>query len=65
MNDLSGRISWADVGLALLLVGVAMVISRLRRTGLEGDIAVATFRSFAQLLAEGLCSTSCSTATRR
>ena len=53
MNDLSGRISWADVGLALLLVAVAVAISRMRRTGLEGDIAVATFRSFAQLLAVG------------
>ena len=53
MNDLSGRISWADVGLALLLVAVAVAISRVRRTGLEGDIAVATFRSFAQLLAVG------------
>ncbi len=53
MNDLSGRISWADVGLALLLVVVAMVVSRFRRTGLESDIAVATFRSFAQLLAVG------------
>ncbi|MGI8810177.1 MAG: ABC transporter permease [Acidimicrobiales bacterium] len=53
MNDLSGRISWADVALALLLVAVAMAISRTRRTGLERDIAVATFRSFAQLLAVG------------
>jgi putative ABC transport system permease protein len=53
VNDLSGRISWADVGLAVLLVAVAMVISRARKTGLEGDIAVATFRSFAQLLAVG------------
>ncbi len=53
MNDLSGRISWADVGLALLLVAVSMIISRARRTGLERDIAVATFRSFAQLLAIG------------
>jgi len=53
MNDLSGRISWADVALALLLVAVAMVISRVRRTGLENDIAVASFRAFAQLLAVG------------
>jgi len=53
VNDLSGRISWGDVGLALLLVAVAMVISRTRRTGLERDIAIATFRSFAQLLAVG------------
>lgn len=53
MNDLSGRISWADVALALLLVAVSVVISRVRRTGLERDIAIATFRSFAQLLAVG------------
>ncbi len=53
MNDLSGRISWADVALALLLVIVAMVISRVRRTGLESDIAVASVRAFAQLLAVG------------
>ncbi|HEX2119187.1 MAG TPA: iron export ABC transporter permease subunit FetB [Acidimicrobiales bacterium] len=53
MNDLSDRISWADVGLSLLLVLVAVVVSRLRKTGLERDIGVATFRSFAQLLAVG------------
>jgi putative ABC transport system permease protein len=53
VNDLSGRISWADVGLALLLVAVSIVVSRVRRTGLEQDIAVATFRSFSQLLAVG------------
>lgn len=53
MNDLSGRISWADVALALSLVAVSIVVSRLRRTGLERDIGVATLRSFAQLLAVG------------
>jgi putative ABC transport system permease protein len=53
LNDLSGRISWTDVALALLLVAVSIVVSRVRRTGLERDIAVATFRSFAQLLAIG------------
>jgi putative ABC transport system permease protein len=53
MNDLSGRISWADVALALLLVAVSIVVSRLRATGLERDIGVATLRSFAQLLAVG------------
>jgi putative ABC transport system permease protein len=53
VNDLSGRISWADVGLALLLVAVSILVSRVRRTGLEQDIAVATFRSFTQLLAVG------------
>ena len=53
MNDLSGRISWGDVGLALLLVAVSVVVSRMRKANLERDIAVATFRSFAQLLAVG------------
>ena len=53
MNDLSGRISWADVGLALLLVAVSVVVSRMRRADLERDIGVATFRSFTQLLAVG------------
>ena len=53
MNDLSGRISPADVGLALVLVAVAMAVSRYRRADLERDIAVATVRSFAQLLLIG------------
>src|ERR687886_267789 len=53
MNDLSGRISWADVALALLLEGVSLVVSRVRRTGLERDIGIATLRSFSQLLAVG------------
>lgn len=53
MTDLSGRISIADVGLSLLLVAVAVVISRARRADLERDIAIATARSFVQLLAVG------------
>jgi putative ABC transport system permease protein len=53
VNDLSGRISFADVALALLLVALSVAVSRLRKAGLERDIAVATFRSFAQLLAVG------------
>lgn len=53
MNDLSGRISWADVALALVLVAVSVLVSRMRRADLERDIVVATFRSFAQLLAVG------------
>ncbi|MGH9189446.1 MAG: ABC transporter permease [Acidimicrobiales bacterium] len=53
VNDLSGRISFTDVGLALLLVAVAVGVSRLRHADLERDILVATFRSFAQLLAVG------------
>ena len=53
MNDLSGRIGFGDVALSLVLVGVAVVISWRRRAALEKDILVATFRSFAQLLAVG------------
>jgi putative ABC transport system permease protein len=53
VNDLSGRISIGDVGLSLLLVAVAVVVSRVRRADLERDIVIATFRSFAQLLAVG------------
>lgn len=53
MNDLSGRISGADVALSLVLVAVAVVVSRVRRADLEGDIVIATLRSFAQLLAVG------------
>jgi putative ABC transport system permease protein len=51
--SLSGRISFADVALALLLVAVAVVVSRVREVGLESDLLIATFRSFAQLLAIG------------
>jgi len=46
-------VSFADVGLALLLVAVAFAVSRWRRVGLESDLAVATVRSFLQLLAVG------------
>jgi putative ABC transport system permease protein len=51
--SLSGSISFADVGLALCLVAVAVIVSRVRQVGLEGDLLVAMFRSFAQLLAIG------------
>jgi len=51
--SLSGSISFADVALALCLVAVAVVVSRVRQVGLEGDLLVATFRSFVQLLAIG------------
>lgn len=53
MRDLSGRISFADVALALCLVAVSVAVSRVRRTDLERDIVVATVRSFVQLLAVG------------
>jgi len=53
VKDLSGRVSYPDVGLALVLVAAALVISRVRRADLERDIAIATFRSFTQLVAIG------------
>jgi len=53
VNDLSGRIGFGEVGLSLVLVAVAVAISWRRKAGLEQDILVATFRSFAQLLAIG------------
>ena len=53
MDDLSGAIGYQDVLLAVVLVGLGGVLSRLRRVGLERDIAVATLRSSAQLLAVG------------
>jgi UDP-glucose/iron transport system permease protein len=51
--DLSGRVSFADVARALSLGAVSVVVSRVRRVGLEGDLVVATVRSFVQLLAIG------------
>lgn len=53
MRDLSGSIGFAEVALSIVLVGVGIVISRLRRVGLEGDIGIALVRSFVQLLAIG------------
>lgn len=52
-TDFSGSIGPAEVALALGLVVVALAVSRLRHAALERDIAVATLRSFAQLLAIG------------
>jgi len=46
-------VSFADVALALVLVAVALAVSRWRRVGLESDLAIATVRSFVQLLAVG------------
>jgi putative ABC transport system permease protein len=53
VTDLSDAVGFPEVALSLLLVAVAVVVSRIRRVGLEGDITVATVRSFAQLLAVG------------
>lgn len=49
----TGPVTIGDVGLSLLLVAVAIGISRWRRVGLESDMAVATVRSFFQLVAVG------------
>jgi putative ABC transport system permease protein len=48
-----GPVSFTDVALALLLVAVAVAVSRWRGVGLESDMAVATVRSFVQLVAVG------------
>lgn len=53
MRDLSGAVGFQEVLLAVLLVGVGAGVSRVRGLGLEGDMAVATVRSFLQLLAVG------------
>jgi putative ABC transport system permease protein len=47
------QVSLGDVAAALALVAIAAAISFWRRADLEGDIAVATFRSFIQLTAIG------------
>jgi len=52
-SGFGGPVSFADVALALVLVAVALGVSRWRRVGLESDLAVATVRSFVQLLAVG------------
>ena len=52
-STLSGPIGFGDVALSLLLVVVAIGVSRWRAVGLEQDMAVATARSFVQLVAVG------------
>ena len=46
-------VGFGDVALALSLVAVGVAVSRWRRVGLEADMAVATARSFVQLLSVG------------
>lgn len=53
MDDLSGAVRYGDVVLAVALVMVGAVISRVRGLQLEGDMVVATVRSFVQLVAIG------------
>jgi putative ABC transport system permease protein len=52
-SPLTGPVTYGDVVLSLVLVAVAVVISAWQRLGLEGDLVVATARSFVQLLAVG------------
>lgn len=52
-SALSAPITLGDVALSLLLVAVAIGLSRWQRVGLEKDMTVATVRSFVQLLAVG------------
>jgi putative ABC transport system permease protein len=52
-SGFGGPVSFRDVALAMLLVAVALGVSRWRRVGMESDLTVATVRSFVQLLAVG------------
>jgi putative ABC transport system permease protein len=52
-SALSQPVSYVDVGLAVLLVVVAIAVSRVRGLGTEADLAIATVRSFVQLVAVG------------
>ena len=52
-SGFGGPVGFGEVALALLLVAVALAVSRWRQVGLESDLAVATVRSFVQLLAVG------------
>lgn len=53
MRDLSDAVGFPEVALSVALVVVGIVISRVRRVGLEQQIGIALFRSFVQLLAVG------------
>lgn len=53
MRDLSGSVGYPEVALAVVLVAIGAAISRFRGLRLEDDMAVATVRSFVQLLAVG------------
>jgi putative ABC transport system permease protein len=52
-SALSAPITYTDVLLSVLLVAVAIGISRWQKVGLEKDMTVATVRSFVQLVAIG------------
>ena len=50
---ITGPVTFGDVALSLCLVAVAVAVSRWQKVGLEGDMVVATVRSFVQLVAVG------------
>jgi hypothetical protein len=52
-SALSGPVTYEDIALSLLLVGIAIGVSRWQKVGLEKDMTIATVRSFAQLVAVG------------
>ena len=52
-SGFGGPVGFGEVALALLLVVVALAVSRWREVGLESDLTIATVRSFVQLLAVG------------
>ncbi|MEY2568735.1 MAG: UDP-glucose/iron transport system permease protein [Actinomycetota bacterium] len=52
-SALSQPVSFSDVALAVLLVVVAVAVSRVRGLGTEADLTIATVRSFVQLVAVG------------
>lgn len=54
MADAYIHITFLDLAIALVLVGVAMAISRWQRLDLERDMGIGTVRTFIQLLAVGL-----------
>jgi len=47
------QISYAQLGIALVLMAVTLALSRLEKLDLEKDLLLATFRSFVQLMAVG------------
>jgi putative ABC transport system permease protein len=53
MSTVGIDVTLAEVAASLVLVGLAVAVSLWRRTGLEGEIAVAVLRSFLQLVAIG------------
>ena len=51
-------IGWSGLAISLLLVGVAIIVSIVRRLGLERSIVWASARAFVQLIAVGIAARS-------